>query len=198
MSRKIKKLLVIGFGYLAVLYPLWLQTRNLDFYFSYNFILNLFPTFGILAFCLLWLHSMSGAFEPWLRKLLDFDKFVRYTSFIIFISIILHPLILLLSINFNIGILIDNYYIKLGIIGWFLLITYDIGKALKKYDFFVKNWTNILTISTTGFILIFFHSLAIGGDLQTGLLRTIWIFYGVTAILATIYTYGIKRLFKLR
>jgi hypothetical protein len=160
--------------------------------------LSIFPSFGIAAFAMLWLHSISGVFEPWLRKNFDFDKFVHNTATLILISIILHPLLLLVNVNFNFtrifGYGADDIW--LGIIGWLLLIIYDITKPLKKYNFFAKNWENILLISTIGFLLTFFHSLGVGGDLVSGPLKTIWIFYGITAILATIYTYGIKRLAK--
>jgi hypothetical protein len=50
-----------------------------------------------------------------------------------------------------------------------------------------------LLISTIGFILTFFHSLEVGHELQSGILRNIWIFYGTTGIMATFYTYGIKK-----
>ncbi len=86
--------------------------------------------------------------------------------------------------------------ISLGILGFLLLITYDVGKALKRYDFFVRHWNKILVVSTIGYILTFLHSLMLGSDLQRGFLRGLWIFYGTTAILATIYTYGLKRFIK--
>ena len=183
-------------AYAAVLYPLSVWFKNSNLTLSTISPVTIFPAFGLIAFTLLWLHSMSGVFETQIRKHLDFDKFVHRTSIIILVSIILHPLLLIAYFDFNIKNLsaaIDKY-IRLGIIGWILLITYDIGKALRKYKFFSKNWNNILIISTIGFLLTFFHSLYLGSDLQSGPLRIIWIFYGVTAILATIYTYGIKRL----
>ena len=144
-------------------------------------------------------HAISGVVEPWLRKHFVFDRFVHITVTSILISIILHPLLLLASLGFHFSsiFLYGERYIWSAIIGWCLLITYDIGKALKRYNFFVRNWNKILIISTIGFLLTFFHSLNVGGDLQSGTLRVVWIFYGTTAILATIYTYGIKRIFRL-
>ena len=131
-----------------------------------------------------------------MRKLFDFDWFIQVTSMIIFVSFVLHPLLLLIYSDFSFTKVFsyaDLYYIRLGIIGFLLLITYDIGKFLKKYDFFVRNWDTILVVSTVGFLFTFPHSLVIGSDLQSGTLRVVWIFYGVTAILSTIYTYGIKK-----
>ncbi len=127
---------------------------------------------------------------------MDVDAYVYWTALIILICIILHPLLLLVSIKFDLPLLLsgDSFYIWFGIVGWFLLITYDIGKALKKYNFFVRNWNNILIISNIGFLLTFFHSLNVGEHLQSQPLRGIWIFLGVTAIAAIVWTYGIKKL----
>lgn len=199
MNNKVTKYLILAFGYLAVLYPLWVRIESLQWGFDSTLLPNLFPLFGLAAFSLLWLHSISGVFEPWLRKYINFDKYVHDTSILILICIIAHPLLLLISLGFNVSSVYAIYgvkYIWFAIIGWCLLITYDIGKALKRYDFFVKHWQTILLISTIGFLLTFFHSLNLGSNLQSGPLRIIWIFYGATAILSTIYTYGIKRVLK--
>ena len=110
---------------------------------------------------------------------------------------LLHVLLVLTLVKFNIPLLLSGGLpIWFGLIGLALLLTYDLGKALKKYDFFVRNWNAILIVSNIGFVLIFFHSLKLGSDLQSGLLRKLWIFYGVTAIASLIYTYGIKKLLR--
>ncbi len=196
MNKNAIRFFIIAFSYLAVLYPLSVRIRSLDWVFDSTLIPNLFPLFGLAAFSILWLHAISGVFEPWLRIHFNFDRFVGITSILVLISIIAHPLLALATYDFSFGNLFQNYetkYIWFAIIGWFLLITYDIGKILIKHDFFARNWNKILIISTVGFLLTFFHSLQIGSDLQSGPLRIIWIFYDITAILATIYTYGIKR-----
>ncbi len=200
MNKVIIKYSIVTFAYLVVLCPIWLRLKDLNWAWDPTLLmLNIFPVFGLTAFTILWLHSMCGVFEPWLRKYINFDRFVHDTSLVVLVCIILHPLLLLVTMGFSFYKINDIYsalYVRLGVIGWLLLITYDIGKALKKYDFFVKNWNKILIISTIGFLLTFFHSLALGHELESGALRIIWIFYGVTAILGTIYTYGIKRLLR--
>ena len=200
MNKKLIKYLIAVFACLAVLYPLWIVIRDSTWAFNSTLILNLFPLFGLIAFSLLWLHAISGVFEPWLRKQIDFDRFVSVTASLILICLIFHPLLLLLNTGFKFVPIFfyGKFYIWLAIIGWLLLITYDISKPLKKkYDFFIRNWNNILLISNIGFLLTFFHSLGAGGDLQSGPLKLIWIFYGTTAIIAIIYTYGIKGFSKL-
>lgn len=197
MGRRIIKYSIIIFSYLVVLCPLWIRYEYISWTPNINSILqNIFPGLGLLAFSMLWLHCIAGALEPWLRKYIDFDKYVHGTSAIILTCIILHPLLLLVILGFDIVQLWSfGKYVRIGMIGWLLLITYDIGRALKgRYNFFVRNWTSILFISMVGFLFTFFHSINLGTDLQSGVLRNIWIFYGITAIISVIYTYGIKKL----
>lgn len=199
-KRTLIRYLLILFAYAAILYPLSVRISRLSWDLSSTRILfNLFPFFGLLAFSILWLHVMSGVFEPFLRKYIDLDRFVRITAMIVLVALIAHPLLLFFAVDFNLDAVFSygKNYIFLGLIGWMLLITYDIGKLLqKKYNFFVRHWNKILLTSTIGFLLIFFHSISLGSDLQSGALRVVWIFYGVTAILGTIYIYGVKRFMK--
>lgn len=187
LRKSIIKNAAAGLACLAVLYPLFVWLKNSPY--------SLFPAFGLLAFSILWLHIISAVFEPWLRKNFNFDRFVEITSLIVLFSIILHPLLLFFAVNFNLKALFSSSspYIWLGVIGWLLLITYDIGKALKRHNFFARNWNSILFISTIGFLIIALHSLGLGSDLQSGPLRFVWIFYGITGLIATIYVYIIRK-----
>jgi hypothetical protein len=199
MNKRITGYLIYIVFSLAVLYPLWVRISSLDWALDITLLSNLFPLFGIIAFVIMWLHVVPAVFEPWLNKYIDFRQFVKTTTTIVLVSIILHPLLLLILLGFNLSDLFfygESRYIWLAIVGWLLLITYDIGKALKRFDFFVTHWNKIVFISTIGFLLTFFHSMGLGSDLQIGPLRSLWIFYGVTAIVATIYTYGIKPFLK--
>jgi hypothetical protein len=190
-----KKLVILA-AIVAVLVPVGVHIINAPWENS-SLIAAVFPIFGLLAFTLLWLHAISGAFEGWLRERFNFDTFVHWTATIILVSILLHPILLLILLKGNIAMILSGGLpIWLGLIGLVLLLTYDIGKALKKYEFFTKNWNWILIISNIGFVLTLFHSLKIGSDLQSGFMRSLWIFYGVTAIAALVYTYGVKRFIK--
>jgi len=188
---------IILFGYLVILYPLWVRAQHLQWNASLAGIsLNLFPFFGLAAVSMLWLHSISGVFEPWLRMHINFDRFVDITATLILVCILLHPILLFVGLGFsisNIFFYYGTFPIILGIISWFLLIIYDVTKPFKKQGFFAKHWQKVLIISNIGFLLSFFHSLQIGSDLQSGPLRIVWIFYGITAGLAILYTYGIKK-----
>lgn len=196
MTYKQKKYISISLMWLAVLYPLATVISARKWALDDTLVYNLFPIFGVLSFTILWLHVISGVFEEGLRKLINFDLYVRRTAWIIFASIIMHPLLALFTFDFSLWNIIDVYGrwpIVLAVTAWLLLITYDIGRLLHEKDFFARHWRKVLFISTVGIIFSFFHSIWIGGDLQEGPLRILWIFYGVTAILATIYNFGIKR-----
>jgi len=202
MNKNIIRFILLIFLLVAVGYPLWVGISANNWANNNNFLRNIFPLFGLLAVSLLWIHSLCGVFEEWLKKYINFDLFINITATIILLSIILHPLLLFAIVRFDLNriatIFSRNFFIWLAAFALLLLLTYDAGKLLKKigYKFFDTHWNNILIISNIGFLLIFFHSLVVGGDLQEGSLRNVWIFYGVTATLAIIYTYIIKPLLK--
>jgi len=199
MNKKITKLFIYIFVWLTVLYPLFVAGQNAGWQIHESLATFLFPFFGLIMVSLLWLHSISGVFENWLRQNIDFDWFVEVTAKIILACLVLHPLLLLTSFKFNIGEIYAYYgtkFIWLGIISWILLISYDITKPLKKHLWFAKHWNKVLIISNIGFIISFYHALSIGGDLQTGALHYIWIFFGITATASIIYTYAILPFIK--
>ncbi len=181
-----------------MLYPLWVSVSGTAWSFSPDLWLDLFPVLGITAFCIMWLHVVGGALEEWLERYVNFQRFVDNTSIFIFVLIILHPLFLLIGQGFRVAdiFLYGQNYIMLGVAGLLMLLTYDLGKARKEREFFVRHWNAVLIVSTIGFLLIFFHSLGLGSDVQAGPLRDLWIFYGTTAIVATTYNYGVKKLLR--
>ena len=197
MNQKLIKWTIVLGACAVVLVPLGFHIVNTSWNTG-SLISTTFPMLGLLAASLMWLHTVSGALEEWLKQYVDLDYFSHWSSWLILVSFVLHPLLFLILIKFDVASLFSYQprAFLFGFLGFFMLITYDIGRALKKYNFFVRHWDTIRLLSTVGFLLTFFHSLALGSDLQEGLLRVLWIFYAVTAALATIYTYGIKRLLR--
>jgi hypothetical protein len=161
-------------------------------------LLEIFPIFGLIAFVLLWTHTILGVFEPWLHTRWPrlFDGYVHWSAVTILVCIILHPLLLLIALNFSLAdvLAINSPYVLFGVIGWCLLIIYDITKPFRRYNFIARNWTNILIISNIGFVFTFFHSLHVSGDFDIGFMHWLWIFLGVTAIASLIWTYGIRKM----
>ncbi|MFA6095120.1 MAG: hypothetical protein WC757_04555 [Candidatus Paceibacterota bacterium] len=188
------KLSIKLFGSVVIIFPIIAWYQNATFSSNVSTFLNTAPVLGLIAFSIMWLHITGSAFRTFLEKYMDFDRFVGQSSNIVLILIILHPLLIVINVGFKNFL---NYslstYIWLGIIGFLMLITYDIQKILSRNKFFEQYRDKVLIISTLGFFVIFFHSLGIGSTLQSGPLRLVWIFYGITAALATIYTFLIKK-----
>ena len=194
------KYLIYGFAYLAVLYPVWMWYESTTLVWNRGVVFELFPVFGLIAFSTMWLHVVGGAIRPSLEKHIDFQKFVTYSSVVVFVSIILHPALLLFGLGPNNLATLFTYgnpiYLWLGIVAWFVLVGYDVSKKFKTREFFANHWETVRLVATLGFFLTLFHSLGLGRNLQDGPLRWVWIFYGVTALVAAAYTYGIKRFLK--
>ena len=183
----------------SVFYPLsvWFNSSLLKFG-QFN-LFDLFPAFGLLAFSVMWLHVVGGAFRVYLEKYINFERFVYWSSIVVLISLILHPGLLFLALYMSGGgspydFVPDGkeYLITIAIVAWVIFIGYDILKFFRKRGVLIKHWEVIKLISTLALFLGFFHSIGIGRDLQTNPLRSVWIFYGITATIATVYTYFIK------
>jgi len=200
MDRRRVGYFISALAYLAVFYPIFVWYERVDLVFDETLLLNLSPVLGLAAFSIMWLHVVGGALRGWLEKYFNFERLATNSSIAVLFLIILHPLLFFIGIGLDrIGdtfIYYEPIYIWLAIIGWFVLVGYDVAKRFKNRDFFARHWNSVKFISTLGFFLVFFHSLGLGSDLQAGPLRYVWIFYGITAAAATIYTYGIKKFLK--
>lgn len=191
MNKKHITLLLYVFSFLAVAIPVVLQYQKTVFSSS-NVSATLFPYLGLIMISLLWLHSLMGVWEEWLREYIAFDWFVAQSAMVILFCLILHPLLLLIAFSFNLDEIYAYYgkpLIIIGILSWILLISYDITKPFKKYHFISKYWNNILFISNLGFLLSFFHALKATGVSSTVPLKYLLIFYGLTGAMGIIYTY---------
>lgn len=200
LSRnRLPKLAVWLLAGLAVFYPLYVWFSNADLTMDKGVWLELFPALGLLAFSTMWLHIVGGAMREKLNKYIDFQQFVAVSSLVVLSSIILHPLILTIGLQVNGGgsvydYITDgrNYLIWLAVTAWFIFVGYDILKLFKTQAIVARHWQVIKFVATLGFFLTLVHSLGIGGDLQSGSLKMVWWFYGLTAGIATIYSYILK------
>lgn len=201
IKRNTIRCIFVVLALLIVLYPLYIWYKASGPLTELKNISEIFPAFGLIAFSIMWLHIIGAPFKLILDQYFDFEKFVSVSSKIVLVSLILHPLLLLvylkvMSAPINILSYLSmrsSYLIWLAIAAWFIFIFYDISKKLKKRDFFVRHWKTVRLISTLAFFLVLIHSLGLGRDLQVGTLRYVWIFYGITALIATSYTYFFSR-----
>lgn len=203
-SRKLIRS-VISLGALtAVLFPIFTWFTNADLSLGKGILFEIFPVLGLIAFSTMWLHIVGGPFRETLERYFDYKKFMTISSIIVLICIILHPLLIYVGFwligvkgsGFTYAPDDKQYLIWFAITAWIIFVGYDILKKFKNTDFFVRHWQIVKFIATLGFFLILFHSLGLGRNLQAGTLRYVWIFYGITASIAAIYTYGIQPFLK--
>lgn len=198
MRKRLIRYLIFGVAFLAVFYPVWVWYSGVRLTFDAAVILDIFPVLGLLALVLMWLHIVGGALRPWLEHYVDFGRFVTSSSVLVLMLLILHPLLLLIGLGpSQWGKFFSStpaLFILLAVVGWVVLVGYDVAKKFKHRDIFVRHWEGVKFISTMGFFLVLIHSLGLGRDLQSGLLRIVWIFYGISAAAATSYTYFLKRI----
>lgn len=184
---------LVAFAFGVVGYPLVTWYGQAIFKPDTTLLRTLFPAFGLVAFTVMYLHIIGRPFAEWLETYVPFKTFTRISSFVVLLSIILHPLLRLAYLG-SLGIspmatLDFSWPYLLGYIGLLTLLSYDVGRMMKNSAWVTAHWGAIDTISTIGFYVIWVHSLALGSSLYAGPLRTVWILYGCTALVATIYTF---------
>lgn len=180
------------FALVVVGYPLAVWYARFDFVFDILLLRQIFPALGLIAVTTMYLHIIGRPFARQLSEYIPFATFERVSSYLVLVTMLLHPL--LRTVYFlleGLPLIPPPAYqlpLGLGALGLLLLLTYDVGKWYGRSDFVSRHWNVIDVLSTLGFYIVWVHALMLGGDLQEGPLRSVWIFYGVTAALASCYT----------
>jgi hypothetical protein len=193
MSKAFVRLGLAAVSALVVGYPLLVWYANTSFTLDQTLLVSLFPAFGLVAFTGMYLHILGRPFKHILSQYIPVDRFERISSYIVLAGILLHPILRNLYFLINDLSLWPGLPVVLGMIGFLMLITYDFGKIFIRNQWIRQHWWAIDIISTLGFYVIWAHSLLLGSDLQVGSLRTLWIFYGVSAFFASGYTFLFQR-----
>lgn len=159
-----------------------------------------FPLFGLLAFSLMWSHYIASV----VRQFYSIDKSVlrQYfdiTSYLVLIFILLHPSLLALQRwrdgfglppGSQLGYMgpMLKYAIVLGMIALPLILMYE----LRRFYSGRKWWKFVEIAVDIAVVLAYIHSLKLGGLLQAGWYKTVWLFYGITLIMSIAYIYKKK------
>ncbi len=160
---------------------------------SYQF----FPLFGLLAFSLMWSHYIASV----VRQLARIDRealhtYFEVTSFAVLVAILIHPGLLAWQLwRDGIGLPPGSelmyvapkmrIYILMAMTAWLIFLAYELRRVFKTRPW----WKYMQYLSDIAMILIFLHSIHLGTQLQTGWLRPVWYFYGLTLSLSLLYTY---------
>ena len=174
---------------LVIGYPLTVWYANVSLTLDQTLLVSLFPAIGLVAFTIMYLHILGRPFKHMLEHYVDFDIFERISSYVVLVAVLLHPALRTVFLLMNDISISFTLPLVLGIIGFFMLITYDLGKAFIRSQWVREHWWLIDVVSTLGFYVIWVHSLMLGSELQTGFLRAVWIFFGISALLASAYTF---------
>ncbi len=163
--------------------------------------LLVFPLLGLVAFSLMWSHYIASV----ARQLLKLDKavlkqYVNITSWFVLVAILLHPGLLVYGLyRRGFGLPPGSYlhhYVAPGaawatIIGLISLTIFLIYELRRRYET-APWWQYIAILTDAAMLAIFAHSLTLGALLQTGWLRWVWYFYGLTLVLSLGYIYTRK------
>lgn len=159
-----------------------------------TFNILVFPLVGLYAFTLLWSQFVIGSTRSLLGAVLHpgIITFHQRQGVFIFLLAWLHPLMRF----FGIGL--DRYfkgwnvapelvpYLWLGYLQLFLM-TLTVGTALlRKIPLLNKRWRTVHYLNYAVFALLWVHSWFLGSDVQSTGLRYLWMFFGATAVAATV------------
>ncbi len=188
---------VLGGGVVGLAVLAWWQGYGQNISSAYQ----VFPLFGLTAFSLMWTHYIVAA----LKNHIDMDPkdsraYFEVTSNVVLVAILLHPGLFAWQLwQDGLGLPPSSYFgyvapaMKISIIAGMISLT-----AFLAYEFrrnFGKKawWKYIQYASDVAMIIIFFHALRLGGQLQSGWFRYVWFFYGVSLLIAIPYGYLAKK-----
>lgn len=164
----------------------------------------LFPVFGLIAFSLMWVHYTVD----FLERIYTFKprgNYLPITRILVFFSIMLHPGLLALEQwqkGFGLPPLsLLNYagpdlqiWIVVGMVAWLTFMIYELHRWYRN-----RPWFKYIEYATdASMLVIFFHALNLGSNLQMGWLKILWYFYGITLACFIFNTYIGNRNRKMR
>lgn len=158
---------------------------------------QIFPLLGLVAFSLMWAHYVASVARQYykLEKSVLVDYF-DITSGMVLVLILAHPGLLAWqswrdgsglppgsSLNYVAPTM--RFSVILGMVSLVAFLAYEFRRK-----FNTRSWWKYVEYATdTAIVLIYIHALRLGGQLQTGWFRGLWVFYGVTLAFSLAYIY---------
>jgi len=164
----------------------------------------LFPIFGLVAFSLMWAQYINSAVRQYLG--LESSVLQQYTNvigYLVLVAILLHPGLLIYQLWRNgFGLPPGSYlhyvlpnlkaFVILGSINLVVLLLFELRRVLAKYSW----WHYYTYLIDIAMFSIFYHALKLGTQIQGGWYRKVWFFYGISLLVAILYIYKKRFLFK--
>lgn len=180
----------------AMAVVVWLQGFNgqYDRISTYK----LFPLFGLTAFTLMWGHYIASAVRQFLNiEPAALARYFSITAWMVLVAILLHPGLLVWQLwrdGFGLppGSYLENYVSPTlrgaAIVSSVSLLAFLAFELHRKYKD-RKWWRWVQFGSDTAMIGVLYHSFKLGSHTQDGWFRGVWIFYGITYVIALAYIY---------
>lgn len=147
---------------------------------------KVFPVLGLLAFNIMWFHLMVAWYKRYHPISYDYRSFFRQTSNLVLVLIIAHPLILFAK-TLSLGIKPLEYvspnaqpFMIFGGIALLVFLSYEVVDHVRDKPIVKNNWPIVVGLNRAAMILIFYHSLKLGSNLQSGPFKVLWIGFGLS------------------
>jgi hypothetical protein len=181
-------------GALAVLLPIgaWFSRVELHDLTLYD----IFPPLGMVTFGLMWTHYISGAMRRYTNKpSRRSDVYASVSMGIVLALLILHPGLLWLALYLDgFGLPPGSYsqvyagqlgLVSLGVIALMIFLAYELKRFFGERTW----WRWVVRLQLLAMLLIFIHGLGLGGEVGNSWFRFVWVFYGITLVLSTVYSW---------
>lgn len=181
---------VVVLGLLAWQQSLLVDIEQLSIY-------DVFPVFGILAFSLMWVHYMLGVAV----RHTGFDRtklkpYMTTTSLAVLFALLLHPGLLTFQMwRDGLGLPV-NYvapslalFVILGQIAFVMFIAYEFHRLYEGRSW----WHYVERASDVAMILVLIHGFRLSQALYPDWFILLWIFYGITFLLALVHSTAYRR-----
>lgn len=158
-------------------------------------IYDVFPPLGLVAFGLMWTHFVMGALRRYSGAVKRArDTYMTVSMGVVLALIILHPGLLWLGLYLDgLGLPPISYLtvyqsqllaVLLGTLGLTIFLAFELKRwfGRKSWWRFVE-WAQIV-----GMTAIFFHAIELGGELREDWFAVVWWLYGISLLVAIIYT----------
>lgn len=173
---------------------LWASLQNFDLLHLTKF--QLFPLFGLLAFSIMWAQYMVEAVKNYLGYEGELSAYFRTTSKMVLAFILLHPTLLIIQLYQNGDGLPPGSYtayvgpgmtwlVGLGTFALFMFIAFEFRKFFEARNL----WKYVVILNDVAIIAIFYHGLRLGSTINATWFKTLWLFYGMTLVVALCYKY---------
>lgn len=155
-----------------------------------------FPVLGLLAYSIMWSHYMVGAVKGSLLKDLNLASYFRYTGYAVLVAIVFHPGILIYqqyrdgfglppgSYKYFVGPS-QEWIVLLGTVSLFIFLAFELHRWFGQKPW----WKYVISAGDVAMLVIFYHGLRLGNQLQSGWFVAIWWFYGLTLVAVLVRKY---------